>query len=314
MGREAVSTPVQWLEGEFPTYMNVCGVMTGDFQLPQTPSPSTVPEEGEGGLSEANDAINFEPGSTIPSHLFHWRLPVRKNYAVSPKDHANSLRLRSSVLNLTSFDGDSTRGLGQTFLARRQAHSLFRFSVDVECDGLLTREENEVGVTALQDQAQHFDISVAMLKTNGSGEATPHIRFRGIATRTYVLTERWNYVDEAFPLPSELMSQKVRLQVEAVNTTHYGFSAGLGGDNEDADMKVYGWTRGNYLIPYYSGVVVGAYATSNGKFGEGAFSAYVSRWRYTGIEQVRELPPDQLPVYWDTGNNAIGVPLTDACS
>lgn len=91
MGREAVLTPVQWLEGEFPTYMNVSGVMTGDFKLPQTPSPSTVPEEGEGGLSEANDAINFEPGSIIPSHLFHWRLPVRKNYAVSPKEHANSL-------------------------------------------------------------------------------------------------------------------------------------------------------------------------------------------------------------------------------
>ena len=92
------------------------------------------------------------------------------------------------------------------------------------------------------------------------------------------------------------------MQVEAVNATHYSFSAGPGGDNEDAEVKMYGWTRGNYLIPYYSGVVVGTYATSNGKFGEGAFDAYFSGRRYTGLEQIRELPPDQLPVYWDTSN------------
>jgi len=53
------------------------------------------------------------------------------------------------------------------------------------------------------------------------------------------------------------------------------------------------------LVPYYSGVVVGVYATSNGRYGEGAFETYVSRWRYTGVEQVRELPVDQQAVYWD---------------
>lgn len=45
------------------------------------------------------------------------------------------------------------------------------------------------------------------------------------------------------------------------------------------------------------GVVVGAYATSNGKFGEGAFRTFVSPWRYTGLEQVRELLEDPVPVY-----------------
>ncbi len=89
------------------------------------------------------------------------------------------------------------------------------------------------------------------------------------------------------------------MQVEAVNTTHYAFSAGLGGCEEESEMKVYGYARGNYLIPYYSGVVVGAYATSNWRFGEGAFDAYVSRWRYEGLEQVREFPEDQQEVYWD---------------
>jgi len=302
MGREALLTPVKWPAGEWPTYQNVSGVMTGDFVLPQNPDPSTVPAEGHGVLAGSDDMVDFAPNSSIPTHLFHWRLPVTKNYAVSPPNHPNTLRLRSSKLNLTSFDGDSTRGAGQTFLARRQAHSHFRFSVDVEYDGLLTREGEEVGVTALQDQAQHFDISVAMLKSNttgGNGTVQPHIRFRGISTTSYRLPSRFEYVDEAYALPDALREQKVRLQVEAVNTTHYAFSAGLGGTEEDNVLGVYGWTRGNYLVPYYSGVVVGAYATSNGRYGEGAFQTYISRWRYTGVEQVIELPADQQPVYWE---------------
>lgn len=299
MGREAVLTPVQWPENEWPTFQNVSGIMEGDFVLPRAPSPDSVPKEGEGGLNGADDVVDFEPGSQLPANLWYWRLPVQKNYAISPEGHNNSLKMTSSVLNLTAWDGDSTRGFGQTFVSRRQEHTRFRFSVDVEWDGSLTRDQNEVGVTALQGQAQHFDISVAMLKSNGSEDVIPHIRFRGISTTMYLLPERFKYIDEAFALPEALIGQKVRLQVEALNTTHYAFSAGPGGCEEDTEMTVYGYTRGNYLVPYYSGVVVGAYATSNGRCGEGAFSAYVSRWRYTGLEQVIEYPEDQEAVYWD---------------
>ncbi|KAI6838504.1 glycoside hydrolase family 43 protein [Hortaea werneckii] len=304
MGREAVLTPVEWPEGEWPTFMNVSGEMTGDFVLPMNPSLDTLPDQGEGVLAGSDDVIDFALGTTLPAHLFHWRLPIPKNYAISPEGHPNSLMMCSSRYNLTSFDGDSTRGLGQTFVARRQAHSRFRFSVDVEYDGLLTREANEVGITALQGQSQHFDIGVVMLKTNSSssegGNVQPHIRFRGISETAYRLPSRFKYVDETFPLPEHLChGQKLRFQVEAVNTTHYAFSAGLGGVKGETEMTTYGYTRGNYLIPYYSGVVVGSYATSNGKFGEGAFKTYISRWRYTGLEQIRELPEDQLPVYWD---------------
>lgn len=56
--------------------------MTGDITLPFEPSPETVPELGEGGLDEIDDAINFEPGSELAPHLFNWRLPVRRNYAI----------------------------------------------------------------------------------------------------------------------------------------------------------------------------------------------------------------------------------------
>jgi beta-xylosidase len=306
MGREGLLIPVHWSTGEYPTFMNVSGTMSGNFNLSQPPGEQTLPTRGEGYSPSGNDIINFEPGSTLPPHLFHWRLPVSKNYAISPAgdgnfDRTNSLMLRSSVLNLTAFDADSTRGRGQTFLARKQAHTRFRYSVDVTWASL-TRLENEVGVTALQDQAQHFDLGVVMLQsTNGSG-LEPHLRFRGISTTTYRLPERFKYVNNATPLSSAMRSaSKLRLQVEALNTTHYAFSAGSVGDDADADvdMTVMGYAKGNNLIPYYSGVVVGVYATSNGKYGEGAFETFVSRWRYTGLEQVRVLPADQGPVTWD---------------
>jgi hypothetical protein len=137
-----------------------------------------------------------------------------------------------------------------------------------------------------------------MLKTNASETVLPHIRFRGLSTTTYRLPSRFAYVDGTFPLPEAWRGEKVRLQVEAVNSTHYAFSAGLGGCEEETEMRVFGWTRGNYLVPYYSGVVLGVYATSNGRFGEGAFSAYVERWRYEGLGQAVEMPEGQGEVVW----------------
>lgn len=241
---------MQWAEGEWPTYENVSGVMTGDFVLPVDLSPSTVPPRGEVGLSGADDVFDFEPGSQLPGNAFNWRLPVQKNYAISPDGQDDTLKMASSVLDLTGWDADSTRSLSQTILARRQEHTCFRFSVDVEWDGLLTGDENEVSVTALQDEAQHFDFSVAMLKRDNSEGPVPHIRFRGISTRNYRLPERFKYEDGTSPLPEALMGQKIRLQVEALDATHYAFSAGLGGCEEETD------------VPYYSGVVVSAYAAS----------------------------------------------------
>lgn len=35
------------------------------------------------------------------------------------------------------------------------------------------------------------------------------------------------------------------------------------------------------------GVIVGVYATTNGKHGEQAFETYISRWKYEGLRQLR---------------------------
>ncbi|KAI7773523.1 hypothetical protein LA080_010527 [Diaporthe eres] len=127
MGRETVLTPVTWEEGEFPVFTPVTGDMSG-WPLPS----EAIPEEGEGQLSDADDMITFPPGSKLPIHFIHWRLPKSRNYVISPPGHRNTLALKSSVLSLTAFDADFALGRGQTFVGRRMAHSLFLFCVDVD--------------------------------------------------------------------------------------------------------------------------------------------------------------------------------------
>lgn len=248
MGRETVLTPVTWEDGDFPIFTPVTGDMSG-WPLPS----EAIPEEGEGQLSDADDTITFPPGSDIPIHFIHWRLPKSRNYAVSPPGHRNTLALKSSVLNLTAFDADFALGRGQTFVGCRMAHSLFRFRVDVDWATSLTKEEMEVGVSAIQDQAQHFDLGIVMLKSNGSGDLGPHLRFRGISETPYRAAK--NLPNEVFPLPEGWSGQKISFQIEAVNSTHFAFSAGVTGEGEESALRVYGYCRGTELVPYYSGML-----------------------------------------------------------
>ncbi|KAF3061226.1 Non-reducing end alpha-L-arabinofuranosidase BoGH43A [Daldinia childiae] len=283
LGRETVLTPVTWEEGGWPVFTPVSGEVSA-WPLPA----EEIPEQGEGQLSDADDSVTFPPGTQLPIHFVHWRLPTARNYAVSPPGHWNTLALKSSVLNLTGFDGDYALGRGQTFVGRRMAHSLFRFRVDVDWTSSLTKEEMEVGVSVIQDQAQHFDLGIVLLKSSkenntSSAPLQPYIRFRGHSETPYRgLT---NVRTEAYPLPEGWAGQKLTLQVEAVNSTHFAFSAGPAG--KEAEIRVFGYCRGDELVPYYSGLVLGVYATSNGKHGERAFETYVSNWQYTGLRQFR---------------------------
>ena len=278
MGRETFLTSITWPEGEFPIFTNVSGTLAGNFTLPQPSEPDTVLAGGFGRLVDANDDIDFTHGTSIPPHFLHWRLPYMKNYVISPPSHGNTLALRSSMLNLTGFDGDSSLGQGQTFISRRQAHTRFRFSADIDWSEL-SRDSEETGISIFQDQSQHFDISIVMKSsleprnlTSGTlypvpaneygliddsvrfvpeGPAKAYIRFGGVSTTAWRRPETMRWVEELTEVPAEWQGEKLRFQVEAVNMTHYSFSAGPA--ESDAGLKVFGWTRGNHLVPVYSG-------------------------------------------------------------
>lgn len=246
MGRETVLTPVTWEEGEFPIFSPVKGKMEG-WPLPDEAFISG----GEGQLSFADDNYTFPPGSSIPIHFVHWRLPKTRNYRISPPGHWNTLALKSSVLNLTAFDADFALGRGQTFIGRRQAHSLFKYSVDIDWADSLTKEEMEVGVSIIQDQAQHFDLSVVMLKPDGSQDLRPHIRFRGHSETPY--RGRELIPGNLTVLPEAWRSKRITLQIEAINSTHFEFSASAPGEGGASNLQVFGHCKGTQLVPYYSG-------------------------------------------------------------
>lgn len=148
-------------------------------------SKRTTHRAGGAGYSVgSDDKIDFRPDSSLPIHLFHWRLPKAKHHEISHESRANTLKLHSSRLNLTGFDGDSTRGWGPD-LSRKQTDTLFRFGVDVEWEGYLSRSDQGVGISVLQDQSQLSHISIAILNTTSSDNSTttrrlaPHVRFSG---------------------------------------------------------------------------------------------------------------------------------------
>ncbi|KAI1102359.1 beta-xylosidase [Jackrogersella minutella] len=229
---------------QIPVYTPVSGEMSG-WPLPA----EAVADKGEGQLSDADDNVTFPPESRLPIHFVHWRLPKARNYAISPPGHWNTLALTSSVLNLTGFDGDYALGRGQMFVGRRMAHSLFRFRVDV-------------GVSAIQDQAQPFDLGIVTLKpsssSHGNGNSTgtaglqPYLRFRGHSEAPYRGVT--SVPSETYPLPEVWAGHKITLQIEVVNGTHFAFSvAPAGRDNE---LRIFGCCRGDELVPYYSGTLI----------------------------------------------------------
>ena len=150
MGRETFLVPVTWNKGLWPEFANVSGHMNG-WSLPL----AGLVSKGEGSLVNAPDHIKFAPNSLLPPHLVHWRLPLQGNYAISPRNHPYSLRLKSSASNLSGHNRSFIGPQNQTFLARRQTHTLFTYSVNIDASSLRA-EGQEIGVSAFLDQVRNL--------------------------------------------------------------------------------------------------------------------------------------------------------------
>ncbi|KAE8375426.1 glycosyl hydrolase [Aspergillus bertholletiae] len=278
MGRETVMTPVTWKKGEWPIFQNVSGRMSG-WELPAEAVPVF---DGEGPYVDSPDRLVFPPNSTWPLHLIHWRLPTPNTYLVSPPGYENSLVLRSSVLNLTSTDGFSTGGQGQTFIGRRQTDSIFTYQLDINASNLRDKED-EVGISVFLVEAYHLDLGIVLLpqvnNTDASTELVPYFRFRGMSGHSIPET--------VFPFPPHIsIETPITLEIRAFNWTHYSFAAGP----RDARhlMQTYGIASGDQLSAGFTGTIIGPYATTNGREGSqrGEFAAVVGNWRYLPQGQI----------------------------
>ncbi|TVY84292.1 Non-reducing end alpha-L-arabinofuranosidase BoGH43A [Lachnellula suecica] len=285
MGRETVLTPVTWEEGEWPIFTNVSGHMHG-WHLDSAPPV----RQGEGSLVDSSVQINFEPGSVFPPEFVHWRFPTNGSYTISTPGHEYALQLKSSSANLTGSDGRSAEPAGQTFIARRQVHSLFKFSVTLDPSSL-EMEEQEVGVAVFLDQLHHYDLGIVMLppgtsnitsRTSNTTALIPYFRVRGITTVPAFVSPTLALT----PVPSAWVGDSLNVQITASNLTHYALSAGPA--SRPYEQKIIGYGNGLGLTWGFTGALLGVYATTNG--GAGEFDTYVKNWTYTGHGQIVEIP------------------------
>ncbi|KAF8205698.1 xylosidase : arab-like proteininofuranosidase [Mycena galopus ATCC 62051] len=266
MGRETVLTNVTWTEGDWPVFENVSAIIGG----PILPLSTSIP--GEGPLITAPDNIDFPPNSNLPLHFAHWRIPVPTAYTISPPGHENTLRLLPSLLNLTGFDENSAP-TGQTFVGRRQVHSEFVYTVDMEYAP--QAPEEEAGVSVFLVQNHHIDFGIVCLANVSSSCADSTV----LRIRTTSSTAVGPRPDTIIPLAHP---NTTRFEIRAENVTHYIFSYSPTGDA--AGMVTAGYGLSADVSWGFTGTILGVYATGNGQ--NASTPAYVSRWRYDGIRQI----------------------------
>ncbi|KAL5342368.1 glycosyl hydrolase [Aspergillus crustosus] len=254
MGRETVLFPVTWKKGEWPILEPVRGRMTG-WELPKP---------------------------------FNKKIPGNGHYV----DELTDLTLLLVLQSLNTFSsGDFPRGCLYCVATRASfqlASTAFSQQYNWTCVDVSfapKEEGEEVGVTVFLAQYQHIDLGIVLLSSYG--KLVPHVRYQTTllddlntpATRNVTVPEP---VVKALPLPSG-KEIRARLQIQAVDDTHYTLSAALHGfDDFDFEQHVE-----TVLVSggtgRFTGVLLGAYATSNG--GSGSTPSYISRWRYEGDGQ-----------------------------
>lgn len=116
MGRETVLYPVTWKQGQWPVISQVKGRISS-WPLPQNSSNKAIP-----GLSVTDsEDIDFLEEPEIPPNFLYYGVPDNISYESSK----GGLCLTPSSTGNTSTDN-------VTRILRRQSHSLFTYSVDVD--------------------------------------------------------------------------------------------------------------------------------------------------------------------------------------
>ncbi|KAI4754093.1 hypothetical protein E4T52_13781 [Aureobasidium sp. EXF-3400] len=285
MGREMSLTPVTWPKSDWPTFSPVRGVES-TWSLPcdrKTP--------GNGTFVSDPDVYHFAPNSTIPAHFGYWRWPNRSSFQISPAGHPNTLELTPSNGSIHTGAFNFIAGFDIhrfTLIMRRQTDTLFQYSVDIDFEPQALDEE--AGVTAFLNQAQNINLGIVMLPINAADKSStnstlaPHLRF--VVTSGGSLDKTEAPPTNVIPVPQAWTKNPIRLMVEAQNSTHYSLSASSVVTPWQSILM--GQARASLLsggMGDFTGTLVGAYATTNGKGDNATVKAYVTNWRYQGLGQ-----------------------------
>ncbi|KAF4966704.1 hypothetical protein FSARC_5648 [Fusarium sarcochroum] len=278
MGREAVLFNATWEKGEWPVLQPVRGRMPGEL----LPKPNrNVP--GNGPFNSDPDDYDFRKTRKMPAHLVHHRVPKEGTFTFSQK----GLQIIPSRNNITGkplskdeIELSGQRGLA--FVGRRQTHTLFDFSIDIDFNPDL--DEQEAGITVFRTQLDHIDLGVVRLPPKKGAQKHSRLAFRFRATGAKNVP-----ATRVVPVPKDWEKHTIRLQIKTANQTQYSLEA----VNVHQSRRLKIATVSASLVSGGSGEFVGsllgAYATCNGQ-GSGqecpkGGNVYVRRWKYEGIAQ-----------------------------
>ena len=228
IGRETCLTPVEWNKGEWPL---VNGNGQTDVVISKTPPNynAQIPQPfGASVVTNFDQPIGFE--------WLYLRNPDSSNYSLN--ERAGFLRLKGAAANLNEWDSP-------TMIARRQQHFDFTASTNIDFNPKQTNEE--AGLTILMDNRFHYDVFISQV----NGKRFVNLRYT---------LDSLNQVMQQMPLPDGAIELIVKGDKKRYSF-YYKTSNGL--DVEIGKLN----TRflGTEVSGGYNGVIIGLYATGNGK-------------------------------------------------
>ena len=228
IGRETCLTPVEWKTGEWPV---VNGNGQTDETIKQSP-PNLETEPAAYNKPYRNDFDKDELGFD----WLHLRNPDSANYSLT--ERKGYLRLKGNQYSLNDLESPA-------FVAKRQQH--FSFTAKTSVDFNPKNENEEAGLTLLMTNIFHYDF---FIKQKGN---------QRVVCLRYVLDSLNQTIKE---IPLEAGATQLIVKGDKKLYTFFYKQK----DGEEKQVGVLN-TRflGTEVTGGYNGVLIGLYATGNGK-------------------------------------------------
>ena len=227
IGRETCLTPVEWKTGEWPV-VNENG-QTQEFIKQSPPNLESEP-------AVYNKPYKNEFDQSLGFDWVYLRNPDSSNYSLTEKE--SFLRLKGNEFNLNDLESPA-------FVAKRQQH--FNFKASTNLDFSPTRDNDEAGITLLMTNIFHYDF---FLKQKGNQK---------VVCLRYAL-DSLNQTIKEIPVDKGAVELIVKGD-KKLYTFYYKLKNGT-----EKQVGVLN-TRflGTEVTGGYNGVMIGLYATGNGK-------------------------------------------------
>lgn len=225
IGRETCLTPVEWKKDDWPIVN----------KLGQTDEVMKVPTLPLYPFTKKNQRDDFNQDKMDFSWI-HLRNPEINNYSLT--ERKDYLRLKGSAYTLNDLESP-------TFVGRRQQH--FNFTATTQIDFNPNESNEEAGLTLLMTNEHHYDF---FIKKSGSQ------RFLIVKYKLELLQ---NTIAE---IPLE--AGEVHLRISGDKKLYY-FSYSQGNKPFTEIAKINTKFLGTEVTGGYNGVIIGMYATGNGK-------------------------------------------------